>query len=93
MLLKDFGIFLSHPPSLRCDNVSALALTSNPVFHARTKHIDVDFHFVREKVVKKDLLIHFVSTEDQLADLLTKGLSSPKFIKLKSKLVSFYPQV
>jgi hypothetical protein len=45
-LLKDLGIFLSHTPILWYDNVSALAIASNPVFHAQTKHIEVDFHFV-----------------------------------------------
>ena len=47
-LLKDLGIYINDPPILWCDNVSALAIASNPVFHARTKHIEVDFHFVRE---------------------------------------------
>uniref|UniRef100_A0A2N9IZW0 Integrase catalytic domain-containing protein n=1 Tax=Fagus sylvatica TaxID=28930 RepID=A0A2N9IZW0_FAGSY len=56
-LLKDLGIYLSQPPLLWCDNVSALAIASNPVFHARTKHIEVDFHFVRERVLRKDLIV------------------------------------
>ena len=54
-LLKDLGIFLSNPPKLWCDNVSALAITSNPVFHARTKHIEVDYHFIRDRVLRRDL--------------------------------------
>uniref|UniRef100_A0A2N9ITN0 Reverse transcriptase Ty1/copia-type domain-containing protein n=1 Tax=Fagus sylvatica TaxID=28930 RepID=A0A2N9ITN0_FAGSY len=65
-LLKDLGIFLSQPPILWCDNVFALAIASNPVFHARTKHIEVDFHFIRERVLRKDLVVKFVSTNDQL---------------------------
>ena len=48
VLLKDLGIYLHDPPILWCDNVSALAIASNPVFHAHTKHIEVDFHFIRE---------------------------------------------
>jgi hypothetical protein len=86
-LIKDLGIFLSNPPILWCDNVSALAIASNPVFHARTKHIEVDFHFIRERVVRKDLQVKFVSTMDQLADIFTKGLSSPRFHDLQSKLL------
>ena len=91
MLLRDFGIFLPQPPLLWCDNVSALAIASNPVFHARTKHIEVDYHFVREKVLKHDLLIKFISTHDQLVDLFTKGLPSPRFNWLTSKLMWKFP--
>ena len=91
MLLRDFGIFLSQPPLLWCDNVSALASASNPVFHARTKHIEVDYHFVHEKVLRHDLLIKFISIHDQLVDLFTKGLSSPQFNWLTSKLMWKFP--
>uniref|UniRef100_A0A2N9FUI2 Integrase catalytic domain-containing protein n=1 Tax=Fagus sylvatica TaxID=28930 RepID=A0A2N9FUI2_FAGSY len=81
-LFKDLGIFLTDPPTLWCDNVSALAIASNPVFHARTKHIVVDFHFVRERVLRKDLVVKFVSTVDQLADIFTKSLSTHCFLEL-----------
>jgi hypothetical protein len=57
------------PPFLWCDNVSTLALASNPVFHARTKHIAVDYHFIREKVLNGDILVKFISTLDQVADI------------------------
>ena len=46
MLFKDLGVYLHHAPILWCDNVSALALASNPIFHAHTKYIEVDYHFV-----------------------------------------------
>uniref|UniRef100_A0A2N9HIT4 Integrase catalytic domain-containing protein n=1 Tax=Fagus sylvatica TaxID=28930 RepID=A0A2N9HIT4_FAGSY len=85
-LLKDLGIYLSDPPILWCDNVSALAIASNPVFHARTKHIEVDFHFVRERVLRKDLVVKFVSTVDQLADIFTKSLSTHRFLELRRNL-------
>lgn len=70
-----------------CDNVSALALASNPVFHARTKHIEVDYHFIREKVMNGDILIKFISTQDSVVEIFTKGLSFARFSVLKNKLL------
>uniref|UniRef100_A0A2N9ELB4 Reverse transcriptase Ty1/copia-type domain-containing protein n=2 Tax=Fagus sylvatica TaxID=28930 RepID=A0A2N9ELB4_FAGSY len=91
-LLKDLGIYLSQPPILWCDNISALAIASNPVFHARTKHIEVDFHFIRERVLRKDLVVKFVSTTDQLADIFTKSLPTQRFLDLCRNLtVSLKP--
>ena len=87
MILKDLGIFLSLPPMLWCDNVSTLALASNPIFHARTKHIEVDYHYIREKVLAKELKLNFISTLDQLTDIFTKALPSPRFLDLASKLM------
>jgi hypothetical protein len=87
MILKDLGLFLVDSPILWCDNLSALALASNPVFHARTKHIEVDYHFVREKVVRRDIVVKFVSTKDQLADILTKSLASSSFTRLRDNLL------
>uniref|UniRef100_A0A2N9HZK1 Elongation factor Ts, mitochondrial n=1 Tax=Fagus sylvatica TaxID=28930 RepID=A0A2N9HZK1_FAGSY len=81
-------VFISTAPTLWCDNVSALAIASNPVFHARTKHIEVDFHFVRERVLRKDLAVKFVSTLDQLADIFTKSLSPHRFLTLRSNLMA-----
>ena len=84
-------MFLRTPPILWCDNISTLALASNLVFHARTKHIEVDYHFVREKVLRCDLLLKFVASHDQLVDILTKGLPSPRFLWLLSKLMWRFP--
>jgi hypothetical protein len=60
---------------LWCDNLGATYLSVNPVFHARTKHIEIDYHFVRERVARKQLNVQFISTNDQLADGFTKTLS------------------
>jgi hypothetical protein len=83
-LLKELGIFLKHPLSLWCDNLSATYLAVNPIFHARTKHIEVDYHFVRERVARKALDVRFVSTHDQLADVLTKPLAVQSFVKFRN---------
>ena len=64
---------------MKCDNLSTLALASNPVFHSKIKHLDNDFHFVRERVQHNDLALQYVSTTEQTADILTKGLPSPLF--------------
>ncbi|KAM1147908.1 hypothetical protein ACFX19_040240 [Malus domestica] len=80
-VFKDIHQYILVPPSLYCDNLSALALSSNPVFHSKIKHLDTDYHFVREKVQKRDLLVHYIPTEDQIADVFTKGLHSPIFQK------------
>ncbi|XP_022154802.1 uncharacterized protein LOC111021968 [Momordica charantia] len=85
--LCDLYVYLKDPPILWCDNVSAISLASNLVFHARTKHIEIDYHFVREKVVRKDISVRFVSSKDQIADLFTKALSTQAFLSLRSKLM------
>lgn len=86
MLLCDFSI-LPSLPVLWCDNLGALALASNPIFHARSKHITIDYHFVRDKVAAKQLLLRHVSSMDQIADVFTKPLFVSRFHYLKDKLV------
>lgn len=71
---------------IHCDNISALSLASNPVFHARTKHIEVDYHYVREQVLAKALQLRYVCTQDQLADIFTKGIPKKKLVSFQSKL-------
>jgi hypothetical protein len=74
ILLTEIGIQSSAQAKLWCDNLGVKYLTSNPVLHGRMKHIEVDYHFVRERVAKKLLQIEFVPTGDQIADGFTKAL-------------------
>jgi len=85
-LLDELGI--THPRAARlwCDNLGATYLSANPVFHARTKHIEIDFHFVQERVAQKLLEIRFISTADQLADGFTKPLVAAKINKFRNNL-------
>ncbi|KAJ0615754.1 putative RNA-directed DNA polymerase [Helianthus annuus] len=85
-LLHELEVPMKSAPVLWCDNLGATYLSANPVFHARTKHVEVDFHFVREKVAKGKLSVQFISTDDQIADIFTKPLSSQQFAHLRSKL-------
>lgn len=90
MLFKDLCIPLFSTPILWCDKIGALALASNPIYHARTKHVEVDYHFIREKVLNRDISIKYISTHDQPADIFTKGLSSTCFGFLRDKLMIYY---
>ncbi|XP_074378507.1 uncharacterized protein LOC141720052 [Apium graveolens] len=85
-LLADIGITDLQPITLFCDNQSAMHIAKNPVFHERTKHIDIDCHFTRDKVLEGFLQLSYLPTTDQLADMFTKILPSPHFNLLKSKL-------
>jgi histone deacetylase 1/2 len=73
-LLHEIGVKSPNAAKLWCDNLGATYLSSNPVFHARTKHIEVDYHFVRDRVKQKRFEIDFVSSKDQVADGFTKAL-------------------
>uniref|UniRef100_A0A2N9HGK2 Reverse transcriptase Ty1/copia-type domain-containing protein n=1 Tax=Fagus sylvatica TaxID=28930 RepID=A0A2N9HGK2_FAGSY len=65
----------------------AIILASNPVCHAQMKHIEIDYHFVHEKVVRNGISIKYISTVDQVADIFTKGLTSARFLLLRDKLM------
>ncbi|PNX93258.1 histone deacetylase, partial [Trifolium pratense] len=84
-LLKELHVPY-HPPTLLCDNLSAVSLAHNPILHSRTKHIELDIHFVREKVLSKQLQVLHVPASDQLADPLTKPLSPSNYAAIQAKL-------
>jgi hypothetical protein len=85
-LLKELGVKLRQKPCLWCDNLGATFLSANPVFHARTKHTEIDFHFVRERDARNLLDIKFISSNDQVADGFTKALPVKKLEEFKCNL-------
>jgi hypothetical protein len=85
-LLTELKVPRPSAARLWCDNLGAKYLSANPVFHARTKHIEIDFHFVRERVAQGSLDIRFIHTGDQVADGFTKALPVTKLMKFRSNL-------
>ena len=74
------------PTKIMCDNKSAIALAKNPVFHGRSKHIGIKYHYIRELVKSEEIELEFCRSEDQVADILTKPLKADMFEKLKMML-------
>ncbi|KAL2333662.1 hypothetical protein Fmac_014875 [Flemingia macrophylla] len=85
-LLNELKLPLLRKPTLWCDNLSAKALASNPVMHARSKHIEIDVHYIRDQVLQNKIVIAYVPSTDQVADCLTKALTHTRFNQLRDKL-------
>ncbi|XP_074558519.1 secreted RxLR effector protein 161-like [Curcuma longa] len=85
-LLKDLQQVQEQPTVIHCDNMSAIAMTKNPVFHSRTKHIELRHHFIRDVVNKGEINLEFVRTDAQCADFLTKAVHVEKFQKARDML-------
>ena len=77
-LLHDYGICQEHL-TIYCDNISAINISKNPVQHSRTKHIEIQHHFLRELVEDSTLTLEFIHTNDQKADLFTKPRDNKRF--------------
>ena len=77
-LLQSLGCKVEKPVTLYCDNMSSIQLANNPVFHARTKHIEVHYHYVQEKVLAHEIDLVYVFTHEQVADNFTKSLGAEK---------------
>ncbi|PKU60622.1 Retrovirus-related Pol polyprotein from transposon TNT 1-94 [Dendrobium catenatum] len=86
-LLQELNCSQSDSTPVFCENTSAIALANNPVFHARTKHIEVDCHFIIDCIKNKSITVHHISTKDQIADIFTKPLPIQRFQILANKLV------
>jgi hypothetical protein len=85
-LLLEIGISCPKQAKMWCDNLGAKYLASNPVFHGRVKHIEIDYHFVCERVAQGLLRIDYVSTRDHIADGFTEGLWVQSFENFKYNL-------
>jgi len=69
-----------------CDNINSILFANNPIYHARTKHIEVHYHFIREKVLVREINLIHVSTENQVADIFTKALGTDKLKRFRKML-------
>ena len=85
-LLQELRILDDKPTNIYCDNQSSIKLSYNPVFHERSKHFEIDFHFTRQKVEENVIKVEFIPSHEQPADILTKSLGRIKFNNCRSKL-------
>ena len=85
-LLQELSCPVDRATVVYCDNVSAVYLSANPVHHRRTKHIELDIHFVREQVALGHIRVLHVPTFQQFADIMTKGLPTASFEEFRSSL-------
>ena len=88
-LLNDLGYKQDQATVIYEDNQGCIALSENPVLHKRTKHIDIRYHFTRERVESGEIALRYVATEHQLADLLTKALSSQRVASLRKQVLGY----
>ena len=85
-LLSDLGCKPVTPTLIKEDNQGAIEIARNPKFHNRTKHIDINFYFIRERIVSQEIKVEYCSTHDMLADIMTKALPKHRFQKLRNLL-------
>lgn len=78
-ILEDVGETQQIPTIIRCDNQSTIKLKNDPIYHARTKHIDIQHHFVREKVKSKEIDLSCCNTNENVANIFTKPRGKAKF--------------
>jgi hypothetical protein len=82
-LLSDLGQSVDVLIVIYCDSISSILLANNPVYHARTKHIEVHYHFIREKVLAREINLIHVSTKDQVVDIFIKALGTDKLKRFR----------
>ncbi|RVW26239.1 Retrovirus-related Pol polyprotein from transposon TNT 1-94 [Vitis vinifera] len=79
-ILADINQEHDEPTVIYCDNKAAIAMTKNPAYHGRTKHVDIRVHFIRDLVVEGKVVLQYCNTNEQVADVLTKALSRDKHV-------------
>ncbi|KAJ0478883.1 putative RNA-directed DNA polymerase [Helianthus annuus] len=85
-LMNEIGFPLKLPTQLMCDNKAAIKISENPVQHDRTKHVEIDRHFIKEKIEDGTVELPFIRSEEQLADILTKAVATKTFEVMLCKL-------
>jgi hypothetical protein len=85
-LLTSIGFSPTSPTTLLCDNNATITLSGDPAFHARVKHFDIRYHFLREKVQSNDISLSYINTQNNIADIFTKPLDTTKFTRLRNFL-------
>lgn len=83
---KDLGIHIIEPISIMCENTSAINISKNPVQHARTKHIAIRYHFLKDKVTDGEVKLEYIPTSEQVTNIFTKPLPKEVFEHLRKKL-------
>ena len=85
-VLEELQLPFDGPLKLYCDNKAAISIANNPVQHDRTKHVEIDRHFIKEKLENGVICMPYVPSTQQIADIRTKGLFKPRFDEIISKL-------
>ncbi|KAL4317827.1 hypothetical protein GQ457_18G022820 [Hibiscus cannabinus] len=86
VVLHDIGIGIDDTPNVWCDNTSVVAMAANPVVHAKSKHVDLDLLFIREKVLQQSLQVNYIPTQHQTADIFTETMAVIRFQELPNQL-------
>ena len=85
-LLNEIGLEQQDPTAIRCDNLSAITITHNATYHARTKHINIYYHYICEKVASNEASLTYVTSKDNIAGIMTKAIPLENHNELKELL-------
>lgn len=89
--LKDIHVVFSNLIIIMCDYSSAINISKNPIMHSRKKHIEIKYHFLREKVGEKEVKVEYVCTGEKIEDIFTKPFAKDNFEYLRKKLGALSP--